>query len=270
MFDNSIWCVHICAPRCENCNELKCHSQTHQFLLNRSVDVSCQHQVKSIHLCTECFSFFIILTTVAVVILFGHINSAQAMLPFAPLCVCFLSLFDFKPIQPIRFISLTYLKGFLICIVKWTSLYHAEVKSVVFVVSVIVVIDVVFVNKNSWLQLLLLLFSLNGHWHFWASKAWCWLGSRYDYPSLSRSPLWASAVCCTGICFSYDIHFIFFLLLFRLFIYFLTKMKWYQIGFKCVAFVFHELWYVLLYKVCMRVCMEWMWVNAFHVFYTQS
>lgn len=23
-------------------------------------------------------------------------------------------------------------------------------------------------------------------------------------------------------------------------------MKWYQIGFKCVAFVFHELWYVLL------------------------
>lgn len=34
-------------------------SQTHQFLLNRSVDVSCQHQVKSIHLYTKCYSLFL-------------------------------------------------------------------------------------------------------------------------------------------------------------------------------------------------------------------
>lgn len=90
---------------------------------------------------------------------------------------------------------------------------------------------------------LVLLFSLNGHWHFRASKAWCWLAFRYDHPSLS--------VAHAGICLSYDIrsysfcfHFVY------LFIFFLTKMKWYQIGFKCVAFEFHELWYVLLQSMC--------------------
>lgn len=139
MFDNSIWCVHICAPRCENCNELKCHSQTHQFLLNRSVDVSCQHQVKSIHLYTECFSFFIILTTVAVVILFGHINSAQAMLPFAPLCVCAFSLsLRFQAHTTNSFHIVNLFKGFfnmhskinIRCIMqKWNLLFSSSASS---------------------------------------------------------------------------------------------------------------------------------------------
>lgn len=148
---------------------------------------------------------------------------------------------------------------------KWNLLFSSSASASSTLFSLI---------KNSWLQLLLL-FSLNGHWHFRASKAWCWLGFRYDYPSLSCPPHRPLAVCCyTGICFSHDIPSVFIS-----FIYFLTKMKWYQIGFKCVAFVFHELWYVLLQSMCTQnVCARRynrcthheLCVNAFHVFYTQS